>query len=63
LTECDVKLYSAIIRFIPVNGVNFKSNWRTIRGDCKCLHLCLRKLYWNHKEFSATTHFNHMNLL
>lgn len=63
LTECDIRLYATIIRFDPVYAVHFKLNWRTIRGDYGYIHLWLRNLYWNHKEFSATTNFDHMKLL
>lgn len=63
ITESDIRLYATLIRFDPVYAVHFKLNFRTIRADYKYLHLYMRNLYWNHREFGATTNFNHMKLL
>ncbi|SMN22877.1 similar to Saccharomyces cerevisiae YKR076W ECM4 Omega class glutathione transferase [Maudiozyma saulgeensis] len=63
LTESDIRLFATIIRFDPVYAIHFKLNWKTIRNDYNYIHLWLRNLYWNHKEFSATTNFNHIKLL
>ena len=63
ITESDIRLFATLIRFDPVYAVHFKLNFRTIRNDYEYLHLYMRNLYWNYREFGATTNFNHIKLL
>ncbi|CAI4062629.1 hypothetical protein SKDZ_07G3970 [Saccharomyces kudriavzevii ZP591] len=62
LTEADIRLYATIIRFDIVYVQHFKCNLKTIRDGFPYLHLWLKNLYWNYKEFRFSTDFNHIKL-
>ncbi|QSS51713.1 glutathione S-transferase [Histoplasma capsulatum var. duboisii H88] len=64
ITEADIRLYTAMIRFdVAYHGI-FKCNLKMIRHDYPRIHRWLRTLYWDESEracggaFKKTTHFN-----
>lgn len=62
ITECDIRLFTTMIRFDCIYVQHFTCNWKTIRGDYPYIHLWLQNLYWNEKAFRQTTNFDHIKL-
>ncbi|CCH62139.1 hypothetical protein TBLA_0G01970 [Henningerozyma blattae CBS 6284] len=62
ITESDITLFAPLIRFDAIYFNYLKTNLGAIRYDFPCIHLWLRNLYWNYKEFQLTTNFKHIKL-
>lgn len=62
ITECDIRLFTTIIRFDSIYVQHFGCNWKTIRDNYPYISLWLQNLYWNEKSFRWTTNFDHIKL-